>query len=224
MGPVLAKSKTGWSPLKVFGIIVLVAVLALGGWVGWSYWGSNVLAERAISQALSEAQGAVDTPPTELPAPDEAPLVERPETGAAAWIVDIPALGLRAPIIAGVESADLQRGLGWYPGTSLPGQVGNFALAGNRVSNGALLRDIMALREGDTICIETNVATFTYLMTVAPADLTVDSDDSWVLDPIPGQADVVPSQAFLTLTTSEDLVPTGDRSVGFGTLTKTETK
>ena len=85
------------------------------------------------------------------------------------------------------------------------------------------LRDVMSLAAGDQVIIETPEATFTYTLTVAPADLTVAADDSWVLDPVPGHVDVVPTQAFLTLTTAEDLVPTGDRSVGFGTLTKTET-
>ncbi len=226
MGPVQAKKKTGkrgTSPLAVFLIALAIAALSLGGWIAWSYWGSNVLAQRAAADELVGLRNAIaEATPTAIET-GEAPQVARPATGTAAWIVRIPAIGLEAPVIAGVEPPDLNRGLGWYPGTSLPGQAGNFALAGNRVTGGAFLRDVMSLAAGDQVIIETPEATFTYTLTVAPADLTVASDDSWVLDPVPGHVDVVPTQAFLTLTTAEDLVPTGDRSVGFGTLTKTET-
>ncbi|QXT63290.1 sortase domain-containing protein [Tessaracoccus palaemonis] len=221
-----AKKKTGkrgTSPLAVFLIALVIAALSLGGWIAWSYWGSNVLAQRAAADELAGVQTAIaEATPTAIET-DGAPEVAHPAIGTAAWIVRIPAIGLEAPVIAGVEPSDLNRGLGWYPGTSLPGQAGNFALAGNRVTGGAFLRDVMSLAVGDQVIIETPEATFTYTLTVAPADLTVASDDSWVLDPVPGHVDVVPTQAFLTLTTAEDLVPTGDRSVGFGTLTKTET-
>ncbi len=226
MGPVQAKKKTGklgTSPLAVFLIALVIAALSLGGWIAWSYWGSNVIAKRAAAEELSGVRTAIaEATPTVIET-DEAPQVARPATGAAAWIVRIPSIGLEAPVIAGVEPSDLGRGLGWYPGTSLPGQAGNFALAGNRVTGGAFLRDVMSLAAGDQVIIDTPEATFTYTLTVAPADLTVAADDSWVLDPVPGHVDVVPTQAFLTLTTAEDLVPTGDRSVGFGILTKTET-
>ena len=226
MGPVQAKKKTGkrgTSPLAVFLIALAIAALSLGGWIAWSYWGSNVLAQRAAADELAGVRTTIAEATAIAIETDEAPQVARPATGTAAWIVRIPAIGLEAPVIAGVEPSDLNRGLGWYPGTSLPGQAGNFALAGNRVTGGAFLRDVMSLAAGDQVIIETPEATFTYTLTVAPADLTVASDDSWVLDPVPGHVDVVPTQAFLTLTTAEDLVPTGDRSVGFGTLTKTET-
>ena len=78
--------------------------------------------------------------------------------------------------------------------------------------------------EGDAIEVEGARAKFTYEVVSAPADLTVQAGDAWVLDPVPGSPDEAPTNALMTLTTCEDLYPTPDRSVGFGILTKTEEK
>lgn len=48
--------------------------------------------------------------------------------------------------------------------------------------------------------------------------------DSWVLLPVPGQPDVPPHQAVITLTTGQDFIRSSDRSVGFGILINTEIK
>ena len=40
------------------------------------------------------------------------------------------------PVVQGVSLPDLSRGVGHYPETALPGQVGNFAVAGHRATNG----------------------------------------------------------------------------------------
>ena len=115
MGPVQAKKKTGkrgTSPLAVFLIALAIAALSLGGWIAWSYWGSNVLAQRAAADELVGLRNAIaEATPTVIET-DEAPQVARPATGTAAWIVRIPAIGLEAPVIAGVEPSDLNRGLG----------------------------------------------------------------------------------------------------------------
>ena len=144
-------------------------------------------------------------------------------TATSATNTTIPALDGEWPVIAAVEGDELARGVGWYPGSALPGQVGNFAVAGHRIGNGEPFRRLLELRAGDEVVVETAAATFTYTIVSAPGDLTVQADDSWVLDPVPGHPDEVPAQALLTLTTAEDLVTTPDRAVGFGTLTKTET-
>ena len=44
-------------------------------------------------------------------------------------------------------------GLGPYPGTAMPGEEGNFAVAGHRQTDGAVLDHIDALQEGDRITI-----------------------------------------------------------------------
>lgn len=217
-----ARAKREFSPLLVFGVVVLALALVGGAILGWQYWGSNVLARQAAGRdvaALREQWAAAPTATED----EAAPVVEQPTAHEAAWALRIPALELEWPIVAGVEASDLRRGIGWYPGTALPGQTGNFALAGHRTVQGAPFARLLELRVGDVVVIETPAATFSYTITVAPGDLTVQDDDTWVLDPVPGKDDTVPVEAVLTLTTAEDLINTPDRAVGFGTLTETET-
>lgn len=227
MAPVEARraepdSRRGFSPLLGFGIVLLAALLIVGGWLGWRFWGANLLAARNAADTV--AQLRADWAADPAPAPEEGQLatVETPDAHAAAWILTIPTLGLEWPVVVGVEPADLAAGVGWYPGTALPGQIGNFVLAGSRVTDGRPFLDLLDLAEGDEIVVETRGARFTYTVVLPPAELTVDADAAWVLDPVPGRPDEVPSQALITLTTSEDLVATPDRAVGIGTLTETE--
>ena len=215
--------RRGVSPLLVFAAVLLVGVLVGGGFIAWRVWGTTAIARQAADREAAElrAAWAAAAPPSS--SPSDPPVVDPPAHGRAAWLLRIPALGGEWPVIAGVEDDELARGVGWYPGSALPGQVGNFAVAGHRIGNGEPFRRLLELKAGDEVVVETAVATFTYTIVSAPGDLTVQADDSWVLDPVPGHPDEVPTQALLTLTTAEDLATTPDRAVGFGTLTKTET-
>ena len=47
---------------------------------------------------------------------------------------------------------------------------------------------------------------------------------TWVIDPVPGETDVEPTEALITLTTCQDLFRSPDRSVGFGHLDTTQNK
>ncbi|MDO5735282.1 MAG: class E sortase [Propionibacteriaceae bacterium] len=221
------------SPLTVLGVILLVAGLACLGWVGWQYMGTNFVSDREADQkvsALKESWAGADpvaSPPAEGE-PTSVPTLEigPAEMGNAKWLMRIPAFGKDwvRPVIAGVEEDDLKRGIGWYPTTAQPGEVGNFAVAGHRITNGEPFRRLLELRVGDTIVIETREAILTYELTSAPDQLTVQDTETWVLDPVPGHDDVQPSEALITLTTCEDLFHSPDRSVAFGKLISTETK
>lgn len=204
-------------------VVVGFVALGIGAVIGWQAWATNALAAGPAAESVAELRAGWAADGVEEPEEGEPVVVERPEAHQAAWVVRIPAIDLEYPVVAGVEADDLSRGVGWYPGSALPGQIGNMALAGQRVTHGEPFRRLLELKVGDEVIVETATAVFTYTLISAPADLTVASDQSWVIDPVPGQSDEIPTQAFLTLTTAEDLVATDDRSVGFATLTTTET-
>lgn len=230
IGPVKARRAAqteGISPLAVLGAVVLVVLLIAGGWAAWQFWGANLVAADDAAESvvsLRDGWSAAPAVPDPDADPEAPPAVSQPAMGEPAWVLRIPRLNLEWPIVAGVDEADLRNGVGWYPSTALPGQAGNFALAGRRTTEGAPFRDLLTLGEGDEVIVETRAAVFTYTITAAPAALTVARSESWVLDPVPGHTDVVPTRALITLTTEEDLAPSDDISVGFGTLTTTETK
>lgn len=54
-------------------------------------------------------------------------------------------------IVEGVNVETLQSGPGHYPGTAMPGETGNFAVAGHRTTYGAPFYDLDQAREGDEV-------------------------------------------------------------------------
>lgn len=62
----------------------------------------------------------------------------------------------------GTDAKSLDIGPGHYKGTALPGEPGNFAVAGHRVGKGAPFNDLDLLSSCDAIVIETQTDFFTY--------------------------------------------------------------
>lgn len=213
------------SPLTVLGVLLLVAGLACLGWVGWQYFGTNIVSQQDAAKEMASLEETWGQPADD-PADAAATPLPTPEAGSAQWVIRVPAFGSDWvwPVVAGVEVEDLKKGVGWYPTTAQPGEVGNFALAGHRITNGEPFRQMLELSVGDTVIIETRDSVLTYELTSAPSQLTVQDTETWVLDPVPGHEDVAPSESLITLTTCEDLFHSPDRSVAFGKLVSTEAK
>ncbi|WP_078056817.1 class E sortase [Corynebacterium bouchesdurhonense] len=81
----------------------------------------------------------------------------KPALGDAFARMYIPAFGsdYQFAIIEGVDEQSLLVGPGRYPDTQLPGEPGNFAVAGHRVGKGAPFNDLGALKACDAIVVET---------------------------------------------------------------------
>jgi sortase A len=74
----------------------------------------------------------------------------------------IPKIGVDKIVVEGVSLADLKRGPGHFPGSPLPGQQGNAAIAGHRTTYGAPFNRLDELDEGDEIRVTTLQGTFRY--------------------------------------------------------------
>lgn len=73
-------------------------------------------------------------------------------------------------------------GLGHYQHTQLPGEVGNFAIAGHRAGNGGPLRNIDKFTDGDLVQVETADKKFTYKYLQTKI---VDPSEIGVIEPVP---------------------------------------
>ena len=132
----------------------------------------------------------------------------------------IPRLGrdFAFTIVQGTGDAELEKGPGHYDNTALPGQVGNFSIAGHRVGKGEPFLNLDHLRAGDTVIIETAKSWFVYQVigdatsgNLAPTDANgvpgreiVSPSDGNVLLPVPnrpGVAGAPPNDHYLTMTT-----------------------
>ncbi|SER88487.1 sortase A [Propionibacterium cyclohexanicum] len=203
-----ARERSGRHRPSAFAIVVaaLVALVVIAAAVvAWSVWGTDWRARRNNAQALEDFRIAC------------AANAQHPG-GDTIAVISIPSLGLQAAVVKGVGAGSLGRGVGWYPTTSLPGQPGNFAVAGYRITHGSPFRNLAELRAGDAITVRDCTHTYHYRVITPASELTVRSHDSWVLDAVPGHPERVPDEAIMTITTSLDLVPSAERSVLFARL------
>ncbi|CAN5599059.1 hypothetical protein BH24ACT26_BH24ACT26_06110 [soil metagenome] len=70
---------------------------------------------------------------------------------AALGKLRIPAIGLTTDFFSGVHADILERGPGLWPGTHVPGEVGNAVLSGHRTTHTHPFRDLDRLDTGDVI-------------------------------------------------------------------------
>jgi sortase A len=217
-----AQGKRRWRPTAV-GVALLLVGLSCLGWVAYQYVGTNLIAEHTFRTEASRlrAQWIEDqkTDPQGLEQPSK-------RSGDSIGLLRIPALGgaYEVPIVNGTELTVLGKGVGHYSSTAQAGQIGNFAIAGYRVTHGQPFAKLHDLDSGDEIIVETRDATYTYVLDEPPRQLTVKDTDTWVIDPVPGKPELKPTQAMITLTTCPDLFHSTKRSVGFGHLIRTEPK
>ena len=129
--------------------------------------------------------------------------------GEAFALLHIPRLGAdyARAIVEGTGTEELEQGPGHYPGTAMPGQQGNFAVAGHRVGRGSPFLEIDVLRAGDPIVVETADSWYVYRVLGpaqggVPGQQVVSPSDVSVIAPTPsGPPDGSPTGAYLTLTT-----------------------
>ena len=135
------------------------------------------LAAGALPAATATSTTAAGGAPTTGP-PTTAPLAPpAPPAGDAVAIIKIPDIGVEKAVIEGVTLGFLKRGPGHYPGTPLPGQSGNAAIAGHRTTYGAPFGRLDDLETGDVILVTTRQGRFRYEVTgkqvVRPDDTSV---------------------------------------------------
>ncbi|MFD2329969.1 class D sortase [Cohnella sp. GCM10020058] len=92
--------------------------------------------------------------------------------------VSIDRIDLSEPIVYGSDAAALKRGAGTVVADRLPGEAGNFVLAGHRsLTRGRHFNRLGEVAVGDTVNVDTSIGRSTYRVTdiriVEPDDLSV---------------------------------------------------
>jgi sortase A len=108
----------------------------------------------------------------------------------------IPKLDKEWVVVNGVRPQDIRYAPGHYPDTAMPGQIGNFSVAGHRIKK--IFWRIDELTPGDVIGVETQTNWYVYKVTgheiVKPSAVEV-------VAPVPDKPGQKPTKALLTLTT-----------------------
>lgn len=90
--------------------------------------------------------------------------------------IEISTIGVAAMILEGTDDVTLRRAVGHIPGSSLPGQKGNVAIAGHRDT---FFRGLRNVHRGDAITLTTLKGSYRYRV---DSTEVVDPQDSEVLD------------------------------------------
>ncbi|PPK93906.1 sortase A [Kineococcus xinjiangensis] len=193
--------------LLTLGVLVLL-------FVAWQLWWTDLTSGRAQQQTVEELQrawqvsapaqpepapaGAPGTAAAPAPGPSPAADTALPQ-GRAFAILHVPRFGedYAVPVVEGTTAEVLKDGVGHYRRTAGPGEVGNFALAGHRVTYGRPFHDIAELREGDPVVVATATDFFTYRVRgheiVSPSAVEV-------IAPVPNRPGAEPTERLLTMT------------------------
>lgn len=168
------------------GRVILVAGILVLLFIPYLLWGTGLITARAQSdlrqqfladQRLHHRSTAVAPPRTPTSPPTIAPTIAAPAPGDPVGILSIPKISLSMVVVEGTDAQQLRAGPGHYPGTPLPGQAGNAAIAGHRTTYLHPFYDLDALVPGDSIDILTAQGWFVYRVTgsqaVAPTDVAV---------------------------------------------------
>ena len=145
---------------------------------------------------------------------------ERVRLGHGVALIRIPRLGkgFHYVVIEGVSVADLRKGPGHYPGTALPGQIGNFVVSGHRTTYLAPFNKLGELRDGDRILIDTRASQYVYKVTTTKV---VQPDDVAVASPVPEHPRANPTKRLITLTTCNPKYSAAQRLIVYGQLIST---
>jgi sortase A len=136
----------------------------------------------------TEATAKLPETKTKANIPDGLELYEeRPETGDLMGELYIPKIEATLPIYHGTDEDELEKGVGHYAGSVLPGEKDNSVLSGHRDT---IFRDLGEVGEGDLLIVKTEAGSFTYKVRKVRI---VDADDRTVIVPKP--------KATLTVTT-----------------------
>lgn len=115
-------------------------------------------------------------------------------------------------IVEGVTPEALKRGPGRYPGTAMPGDKGNFAIAGHRTTYGAPFFHVDLLERGDVIdVIDREGQQWTY---VVRRQEVVPPEDTWPV----GRDPLGSGRPTLTLTTCYPRFSNAQRLIVFAEL------
>ncbi len=79
--------------------------------------------------------------------------------------IQIPAIGVNAPVVLGDGWEQLKKGVGQHIGTANPGDTGNLVLSAHNDIFSEIFRDLDKLEKGDEVIIITQDRSFTYVIT-----------------------------------------------------------
>ncbi len=189
-------------------LMFLCAIVA-GAFLLWQTFWTGVESSKTQTQQL-ESSGwsapAVDSDGSVKiagPQAGDPPTLRDPAYGDLIGQLSIPRFGAKwqRNLVQGTDNTQLARhGLGHYQGSSMPGGVGLYAVAGHRAGYGEPLAYIDTLEKGDAIVTRTADYWFVYEYT---DHRVVSKDDNEAIASVPFHPEATPTERLMALSSCE---------------------
>jgi sortase A len=208
------------SVVGVIGELLVTAGVLVLLFLVWQLWLNDAVLragqDREAAQ-LSETWEASAPEPAESEVPMKPVLLPQPDDAEVFGVLHIPRFGedYAAKLAGGVSASRTLNslGLGHYPDTQMPGELGNFAVAGHRNTHGKPLNLIGELHVGDAIVVEVLEGWYTYRFRTLEY---VEPSRVGVLEPVPQADGVKASDSIITLTSCNPAFSTAERIIAYG--------
>ena len=231
-----------WGAVGVLGeLLVTVGVLVLG-FLAWQLWWTDIQGNAgqarvvqslgwatpvpAAAPAAGGTPGAGATPGATAVGPkvatprhDDPPVIAEPGHATTFATLQVPRWTgePQRPISEGIDRATVLDvlGIGHYPGSAMPGAVGNFAVAGHRTTFGKPFNRIAELQVGDALVVRTADTWYVYKVTSTEI---VYPRQTEVIAPVPDKPGATPTARSITMTTCTPMYSAAQRYVVHGVL------
>lgn len=161
--------------LPLAGLVVALVAASLG-LVGWSLSADDGRPTREPVPAAAPTTEpptttttalAVEAAPVALPVPEDSPADPYADTPYVVHgTLDLPTIGVSQPLHEGVTLTAINHGPSHWPGTAMPGEIGNVVVAGHRTTYTRPFYDLDLLQPGDPLVFTMNDGTVvTYELT-----------------------------------------------------------
>ncbi|MFI9640297.1 class E sortase [Micromonospora sp. NPDC051925] len=198
--------------LITFGLVVLL-------FAGYEIWGKSAIVDAHqsdLTQQLARQWGPTGNP-TVSPSTSAKPVA--PAEGEPIAGLYIPSLDKNWVVVEGVTQQDIRYAPGHYPTSALPGEVGNFSVAGHR--NRATFWRLDEMETGDAIIVEGKEDWYVYKVYQTRI---VRPDQVEVVAPVPGQPKAKATRKLLTLTTCNPKFDNYERLIIHAELNRSQPK
>ena len=206
----------------VLGELIFTAGILIAAFMGWKVFLNDAIFSASQTQAAEdlsatwEEETPAEEPEGETPTdPGAPPVLGDQNDGTAFANIIVPRFGkdFRKPVAEGVGHNVLNTsrlGIGRYPTTQLPGELGNVVLAAHRSAYGGAFHNINSLVVGDRVYLETKAGWYQY--TYRNTEY-VRASQGEVLAAVPHQVGAQPTESLLTLTTCNPIYSTAERMI-----------
>lgn len=208
-----------YAVVGVVGELLITLGVLLGLFTVWQIWWTDVQAGRVQEELVA----SLDWPaPPAFPdradpvlRTDDPPVMAEPVAdGDVFALMYVPRWDGQPPVTIkqGVDKRTiLDSGSGGhYPGTAMPVDVGNMAVAGHRSTYGRPFHRVAELEDGDPLVVRTEATWYVYRVT---GTQIVWPEQVEVVAPVPNEPGVAPTRRFLTLTACHPILSARQRFI-----------